>query len=201
MSPAPSPVSPPFSPMDSMQSSHSFSYNSNLSRVSSVDGLVSSLVNLNHPTPQIYGTLPYYIQLGFDRVNINSRAPSPSQSLSSSIQSGQSFDSDSATALGFPTTSIHPDEPSSSLLGQIPPPPSRMRSFVISPGTHLSTNAASPSSQLFGAAPSQCPEMVVRWKAGSIWDTYPYHQHKLQNIGFTDGHKKYHHNGCLIAET
>lgn len=30
-----------------------------------------------------------------------------------------------------------------------------------------------------------CPGMMVRWEAGSIWDTYPYHQHASRNIGWT----------------
>jgi len=33
-------------------------------------------------------------------------------------------------------------------------------------------------------APPQCPGVEVPWSPGSIWSTYPYHQHKLRSLGW-----------------
>lgn len=30
--------------------------------------------------------------------------------------------------------------------------------------------------------PQTCPGIIAKWEAGSIWDTYPYHQHGMRKL-------------------
>ena len=39
-----------------------------------------------------------------------------------------------------------------------------------------------PSPPLHLDDPRKCPGIFVEWEPGSVWDTYPYHQHGIRNL-------------------
>lgn len=62
---------------------------------------------------------------------------------------------------------------------------------------HLDNPHSSSDSDSDECDENECTGVLVEWMAGSVWDTYPYHQHGTQNLawypmGFTDNDKWLH---------
>ena len=63
------------------------------------------------------------------------------------------------------------------------PAPEMLDSRVLRPQAHASHAASVPSIQI--SKLELCPGVEIVWAPGSIWSTYPYHQHLIYTIGWT----------------
>ena len=129
---------------------------------------------LSHQLPQ----LPHFLS------PFSSRAPSPSPSRVPSPSPSLSF---------FPSPSPSPSQSLSTLPSRVLSPlPSRAASPL--PPNLLEPSISLPSTSHVPRPRENihpCSGVAVKWEAGSIWDSYPFHQHKTHDypwepIGITN---------------